>query len=372
MIVDSVHVGRVERPESVDDLAEIMRAETGTIAPIGAGTQPDFGNPLQAIDCAIDTRGLSRVTEYVPEDVTIHVESGVTLGQLQAALEEHNQILPLDPWNGPEATIGGIAATNAQGPLRTVGSIRDWIIGMHVVHVDGRRSRTGGRVVKNVSGYDLAKLYTGSVGSLALISEISFKLRARYEKTLTARLRLEGRAHVLDLLSAIRRGPCDPISLVWLGPEELVVVRFGEHPDAVEWQFENLPEGDWERFVEDEETDLWREVGQRHRELGDIVVRVVALPSRIGDVVERFKPDSWLAHAAAGVVLLGLRDPGEILKIREHFPAVIERGPIDVRRRIPTFGVGGREYELMTKIKHSFDPECRLNPGRHVDGERCS
>ncbi len=370
MIVDSVQVGRVERPENVDDLAEIMRAETGTIAPVGAGTQLNFGNPLQPIDCAIDTRRLSRLTEYVPEDLTVHVESGVTLGQLHSALEEHGQILPLDPWNGPEATIGGIAATNAQGPLRTVGSIRDWIIGMHVVDVEGRRSRTGGRVVKNVSGYDLAKLYTGSLGSLALISEVSFKLRARYEKTLTARLRVGDRAHALQVLSAIRTGPCDPISLIWLGPAEVVLVRFGEHPDAVEWQFENLPAGDWERFGADAEPDLWREVGQRYRELGDIVVRVVALPSRIGEVVKRLSPVSWIAHAAAGVLLLGLRDPEEILKIREQFPTVIERAPIDVRHRVSTFGVGGREYELMKQIKHSFDPEGRLNPGRHVDGER--
>ncbi len=370
MIVDSVQVGRVERPENVDDLAEIMRGETGTIAPVGAGTQLNFGNPLQPIDCAIDTRCLSRVTEYVPEDLTVHVESGVTLGQLHAALEEHGQILPLDPWNGPDATIGGIAATNAQGSLRTVGSIRDWIIGMQVVDVEGRRSRTGGRVVKNVSGYDLAKLYTGSLGSLALISEISFKLRARYETTLTARLRVGGRAHALQVLAAIRTGPCDPISLIWLGPADTVFIRFGEHPDAVEWQFENLPAGDWERFGPDAEPDLWREVGQCYRELGDIVVRVVALPSRIGDVVERFKPASWMAHAATGVLLLGLRDPEEIPKIREQLPTVIERAPIDVRRRVSTFGVGGREYELMKQIKHSFDPERRLNPGRHVDGER--
>lgn len=372
MIVDSAQVRRVERPESIDDLAEIMCAETGTIAPVGAGTQLGFGNPLQAIDCAIDTRSLSRVTEYVPDDLTIHVESGLTLGRLQAVLKEHNQILPLDPWNGPEATIGGIAATNAQGSLRTVGSIRDWIIGMRVVHVDGRQTRTGGRVVKNVSGYDLAKLYTGSLGSLALISEVSFKLRARYEKTLTARFQVGSKAQAIDLLSVIRLGTCTPISLIWLGPAEILLVRFGENLDAVEWQFKNLPEGDWEIFVNDEETALWREVGECHRQLGDIVVRVVALPSRIGDVVERFKPESWIAHAAVGVLLLGLRDASEILKIREHFPVVIERAPIEVRRQVPTFGINGREYELMKQIKSSFDPEGRLNPGRHVDGEGSS
>src|SRR4029077_649280 len=101
-------------------------------------------------------------------------------------LGENNQMLPLDPWNGPAATIGGIAAAKAQGPLLPTGTIRDWIIGMRVVHVDGRMSKTGGRVVKNVTGYDLAKLYTGSLGSRAVITEISFKLRAQFPKTATA------------------------------------------------------------------------------------------------------------------------------------------------------------------------------------------
>src|SRR4051812_3572657 len=146
----------------------------------------EFGNPLRAADCVVDLSGLSRITTYNPAELTIHVEAGTTLGQIQSALTPNKQALPLDPWNGPSATIGGIAATNAQGPMRAMGGIRDWIIGMRVVHVDGRVSKTGGRVVKNVTGYDLAKLYTGSLGSLAMIAEISFKLRAQFPKTATA------------------------------------------------------------------------------------------------------------------------------------------------------------------------------------------
>ena len=132
MIVDSVSVRRVLAPSSTEELAEILRVEAGTIAPVGAGTQLAFGNPPEAIDCVVDTRGLSRITDYVPADLTIHVEAGVRLGQLEDTLGENNQMLPLDPWNGPEATVGGIVATNAQGPLRAVGTIRDWIIGMKV------------------------------------------------------------------------------------------------------------------------------------------------------------------------------------------------------------------------------------------------
>src|SRR6185503_906005 len=161
-------------------------AEKGAVVPIGAGTQLEFGNPLNRADCVVSLAKLNRITTYNPAELTIHVEAGVTLGTIQAALAENNQALLLDPWNGPDATIGGIAAANAQGPLRAAGTIRDWVIGMRVVHADGRFSKTGGRVVKNVTGYDLSKMYTGSLGTLALIAEISLKVRSRFGKTATA------------------------------------------------------------------------------------------------------------------------------------------------------------------------------------------
>src|SRR5207249_2217514 len=124
--------------------------------------------------------------EYNPADLTVHVQAGVTLGQLQQALIENNQFLPLDPWNGPNATMGAIAAANAQGPFRAVGTLRDWIIGMKVAEVTGRISKAGGRVVKNVTGYDLHKLYTGSIGTLVIIADVSCKLRAKSGRTATS------------------------------------------------------------------------------------------------------------------------------------------------------------------------------------------
>src|SRR5262249_39129170 len=129
LTIDGIAPNRVLRPESIEHLAQIVSSETSSLVPVGAGTQSTFGNPLRQADCAIDLTGLSRITEYVPADLTIHVEAGVTLQQLQTALIGNKQFLPLDPWNGPKATIGGIAATNAQGPFRAAGTIRDWIIG---------------------------------------------------------------------------------------------------------------------------------------------------------------------------------------------------------------------------------------------------
>jgi glycolate oxidase FAD binding subunit len=369
MQVDSIQVDRVLTPSTSDELSELMREEAGTVAPVGAGTQLTLGNPLRSVDAVIETRRLDRITEYVPADLTIHVESGLRLHQLEAALGEHKQMLPLDPWTGSDATIGGIVATNSQGPLRGVGTVRDWIIGMHVVHAGGRSSKTGGRVVKNVSGYDLAKLYTGSLGSLAVISEISFKLRATFEATATARLEVADLATASEMVRQIRTGPLEPISLVWCGPRHTIVVRFGEHPSAVAWQLDNLPEGDWTHFDQEAEAGVWADVRRHYQGLIEPVVRVGALPSQVYGILERYKPQSWIVHAANGVILMTV-DPEGIPIIRQDFPAILERAPIEVRRRIPTFGVTGDEYDLMRRMKATFDPDSRLNPGRHVDGER--
>lgn len=370
MIVDSRAVDRVLAPASAGELAEMMRSETGTIAPVGAGTELSLGNPLEPIDAAIDTRRLDRITEYVPADLTIHVESGVRLGQLAGALAEHGQMLPLDPWNGPEATIGGVVATNAQGPLRAVGTVRDWIIGMQVVDAGGRASKTGGRVVKNVSGYDLAKLYTGSLGSLAVISEVSFKLRAAFAATASARLRPGGLAEAADVIREIRSGPLEPVSLVWAGAEDpFVAVRFGEHPRAVEWQLDRLPGEGWERFDAETESAVWDAVRDRYRALAEPVVRVAAPPSDARAVLERFRPASWLVHAANGTILM-TAGVDAIARLRERYPTLVERAPREVRLQAGVFGLTGAEYDLMRRVKTAFDPEGRLNPGRHVDGER--
>ena len=368
MIVDSREVNRVLVPSSPSELSDMMSAETGAVAPVGAGTELETGNPLEPVDTVIVTSGLDKITAYVPSDLTIHVESGVRLGQLKATLEEYGQMLPLDPWNGPDATIGGIVATNAQGPLRAVGTIRDWIIGMKVVHVGGRESKTGGRVVKNVSGYDLAKLYTGSLGSLAVISEISFKLRAAYQTTASARLRVAGLQEAAEIVRGIRTGPLEPIALVWTGPDHTITVRFGEHPRAVEWQLDRLPGEGWDRFDRETEGSVWNDVRNCYTRLSEPLVRVAALPAQVPGLLDRFQPESWLAHAANGTVSMRV-DVDDIPRLRREFSATIERASLDVRNRVSAFGLDGAEYALMRKVKTAFDPDGRLNPGRHVDGE---
>lgn len=348
----------------------MVAADRGAIVPLGARTQIDYGNPLRRVDYGIDLTRLSRITEYNPADLTIHMEAGVTLEQLQNALLKNNQFLPLDPWNGPSATIGGITAANAQGPFRATGSIRDWIIGMKVVEADGRISKTGGRVVKNVTGYDLQKLYTGSLGTLAIIAEISLKLRANFARTATAITRLSSTDSAAHLIGSLRKSPLQPVACEWVGPEHEVWIRFGEHPRAVDWQLKNLPAGDWVVLEREEESTAWEKLRRRYGEMGPIILRVAGLPTTMREIIEECRPAAWIAHALNGIVLMQIAPPEEIGRIRGKYRAVIEKAPLEARRGVPAFGLNDAEYELMKKMKDAFDPEGRLNSGRHVDGER--
>ena len=370
MTIDGISVAKVLRPATVEELADLLATEKGAVVPVGAGTQTQFGNPLRDADCAVDLTALSEIAAYNPADLTIHVQAGLTLGQLEHALIQNNQFIPIDPWNGPGATLGGVVAADAQGPFRATGTIRDWIIGMKVVHADGRLSKTGGRVVKNVTGYDLARLYVGSLGTLAIIVEISLKLRAKFPKTATAVIGCATAGEAAALLAAIRRSSVQPVSLEWLGPPHEVWVRFGEHPKAVEWQLKNLPVGDWKVVEGEEEAAAWGRLRNRYAKLGPVAVRVVGLPSTMHEIIEEYRPAAWIAHAMNGIVLMVVSSSDEIQRLRQRYRTIIERAPVEVRREFATFGLTDTEYEFMRKMKQTFDPKGRLNPGRHVDGER--
>jgi glycolate dehydrogenase FAD-binding subunit len=371
LTIDGVSVAERLEPRSVGELSELVGASAGPMVPVGAGHELGFGNPLSPVSSAIDLKRLDRITEYVPADLTIHLEAGVRLSQLREALAEQNQMLPLDPWCGPDATLGGIVSTNAQGPFRAVGTIRDWIIGMQVVHADGSLSRTGGRVVKNVTGYDLGKLYTGSLGSLGIVAGLSLKLRARYGRTASARIRAADPADAATMIGRLQQSSLDPVSFLWSGPDNEIRIRFGEDPSAVAWQLGRLPElvaGDWEEFDADAEDELWNQARVQYEALAPPVLRVAARPSKLAGLIGRYRPRAWLAHVANGIVLMSVTED-QISAVREEYPAILERAPLDLRRRIPTFGVTGAARETMLGLKQELDPSGRLNPGRHVEGE---
>jgi FAD/FMN-containing dehydrogenase len=139
----------------------------------------------------------------------------------------------------------------------------------------------------------------------------------------------------------------------------------------VDWQLKNLPRSaDWVITEDADEKTAWERLRSRFNAFEPIVVRVVGLPTEVREIIEAYRPSEWIAHALNGIVLMRLATDADVRRIRESYRLVIEKAPIEVRRKIPTFGLTESEYELMRKMKDAFDPEGRLNPGRHVDGER--
>ena len=162
-----------EKPASADELAQRLRdaaADKLAVAPVGGGRAGGMGGPLERCDVLLQTTRLDRVIEHSQADMVVSVEAGITLEALQAELARAGQFLPVDPFNSPGHTIGGLLAAGWTGPLRLrYGSPRDFLIGIRVALPDGRLATGGGRVVKNVSGYDMMKLHYGALGSLGVI-----------------------------------------------------------------------------------------------------------------------------------------------------------------------------------------------------------
>ncbi len=177
--VDGLSPALVAMPSTQQDVASVLAAADAAgagVLPRGGGTQTGLGMPPRRYDLALDLRRLDRVVEYEPADLTMTVEAGLRLSELQRLLGEHGQWLPLDPPLPDEATIGGVLATNASGPSRLrYGSPRDLVIGMTVALASGELVKSGGRVVKNVAGYDLSKLHIGALGTLGVIVQAAFK-----------------------------------------------------------------------------------------------------------------------------------------------------------------------------------------------------
>ena len=178
--VDGLSPMAVVVPEDRRQVAEVMRwaAENGvTVFPLGGSTKLALGNPPESVGLALDLSHLNRVIDYQPGDLTVTVEAGITLDALQQELAAARQFVPLESPLRSRATVGGSVSTASVGVMaHAYGPPRDWLIGIGVVGADGTETKAGGRVVKNVTGYDLNKLYTGSLGTLGVIVEASFKV----------------------------------------------------------------------------------------------------------------------------------------------------------------------------------------------------
>lgn len=418
LAIDQVPVEREQSPASPEELSEILRSaqETGaTVVPVGGGTKLPLGNPPRSASLAVLTSRLSGIVEYEPDNMTVSVLAGTPLLKLQEVLKKNSQFLPLDPPHPAKATIGGLVACNTSGPIRfRYGTIRDLLLGVKIVHAGGTRTKAGGKLVKNVTGYDMCKLYTGSLGTLGILTELTFKVQPRSEALATVLLSYSSPQAALEATQVFLRSDLLPDAMeVWNAPaiESLMresgsppwtlAVRFGEVAPAVEWQVNRLKEvlgqtdGELMRVLDSSESESWWDQAASAREVSgggeEATVKCSVLyhstaetALRMEEMGKRLGARTALYCHAGTYVIYGHYEwvpegpPTE--KLREEFTAlrlhcaaqgghtVVERVRPEVKRGFDVWGYGAPALEIMRRIKHEFDPRGILNPGRFVGG----
>jgi glycolate oxidase FAD binding subunit len=385
----------VFEPRSREECAEafrLARSERLALAVVGGRTEIGLGPPPSRLDAVVSSRGLGRVLEYAPSDQVVVVEAGITLSALQAVLAPHRQRLACDPPQPDAATVGGILATNAFGPLRSrYGSMRDLLIGVSILRADGTIVRGGGKVVKNVAGFDLPKLAVGSLGSLGMILTASFRLHPAPDVVSTLRFRAMTARALRALVVAIRDAQIEPAAFVAIGVGDLfdVLLRFegfgaGVAEQKVRAATLAVPPG--EALSPAEEQVAWLEHGSAHGQ-GNTCVKIAMLPTALEVWASEVLPRLEAAMAAPTTVLhptLGLAFvSGDARETRDFAAAlasarariargpgslVVHRAPAAMRRALDVWGPVPGGFATMKRVKDGFDPEGRMNPGRFVGG----
>ncbi len=362
-------------PNTPEELARTLGEAARAGEPIrveGAGTKGRMAGPLAPNARVISTAGLRRVLRYEPRDLTVSVEAGLPWSEFARLLSSNGQMAPLDPPFAGNATVGGVVAANSSGPRRRLyGTARDMVIGMRFATLEGKLIDSGGMVVKNVAGLDMAKLLIGSLGTLAAIVVVNFRVYPRPAAARTFRLRASQCAEATRRRDAILRGPLTPMSvdlvkdaggyalLVEAGGSERVLERYSRELAG----FETLEAG--------AAREVWLEVRQRTplwlaTEPGGAVVRVSCTLTEVGPVMERL-PALAIARAASGVCYGYFAEAAEAVRWVEENrkgTAVVEFAPQATRERATLWPRPGNDFGVMQRIKRMFDPAGLLNPGR--------
>jgi len=363
----------VVRPQSVEEVSAVLRESSGPVRVRGGGSKWTWGATGVPPDVVIDMAGLDRVVEHAAGDLVVTVQAGALLADVQTVLGVAGQWLALDPPE-PAATVGGVVATAVSGPRRLrYGTPRDLLIGLTVVLADGTVARSGGKVVKNVAGYDLGKLFTGSFGTLGVITECTFRLHAVAPARRVVTVNTDDPG---PLVRDILRSPLEPSALEWDGTALHVVFETVE--PAAETQALATVELAGSGEISDR---LPAGFAARPWEPGDVAGKVthrISSLSAVLDAVRRQLPGCRIAaHAGSGVVHAGWApsraDVAAALEgLRAEVAAhdgtlVVVDAPAEVKTQVDVWGPV-RGLEVMRRIKSQFDPDGRMSPGRFVGG----
>jgi glycolate oxidase FAD binding subunit len=386
-------------PSTIDILAQIVRQAAQAqwrILICGNGSKLNWGNLSPDIQLVISTQKCDRLIEYAIGDLTVTVEAGMKLAELQTKLRSHNQFLPIDPTYPATATLGGIVATGDTGSWRQrYGGIRDLLLGLSFVRADGEIAKAGGRVVKNVAGYDLMKLFTGAYGTLGIITQLTFRTYPLIATSQT--LLLIGKAEsiaqatqiirnssltltTLDLLSTA------VIKQLGLGNNIGLILRWQTIPNSIEQQTKEVSAIAKQlnlitnTYQEQAETDLWQQCAN----IISIPNSETAVTCKIGiaptaginflqlkQVIEQSIAIRIHANSGVGQLHLNSTDQQLIAEIRSYcqenygFLTILD-APASIKQQIDIWGYKGNALKTMQALKNQFDPQNILNPNRFL------
>ncbi len=414
----------IVHPHSPEQVAEVMKlacAERLKVSPAGALTKQRMGGVPRQIDLILSLDRLNRVTDYQPADLTVTVQAGLPIRELDAALRAQGQMLPFDAPFAAQATVGGVLATNGSGARRLkYGTSRDMLLGVRFVTAEGKLVKSGGKVVKNVAGYDMGKMLLGSFGTLGVIREVTFKVFPVPPSSVTLLLGFTTARQALQARHRILNSPFAPQALdlvdaaagslmgepvLSAAPFTLLVAMAGPEP-VIERARRELPPlvrpDGGERHSElaaEAEMNLWRKIQEltptvlrAHPEA--TVVKASVLLSHIGDMMEQARQSTsrngmalaTLARAGTGVVYCyllpqpktnGVSQAEHTAKACEDIlnetdrlggRAVVEWAPPEVKGKANLWGPLRDDFPVMQRLKAQFDPQTILNPGRFYGG----
>ena len=403
----------IEHPTTLDEISSALcksNDEGQSVIPWGGGTRITIGNIPTSYDTALDLSEFKGDIEHEPGDMTVVANAGVTIGSLNALLGDQGQRLPFEVRNPAMATVGGSIASNASGHRQSsTGGIRDWVIGMQIVLADGTVTKSGGRVVKNVQGYEMHRLHTGAFGTLGVVSQVAFKLLPTPPEQQSVIAWFDDQDTAQDVGLSLVNGLFNPeaISLIHGPIAEQVITEAGEASTAEETWVLIIRLGGGVRSIERQVNEVVGASGASgatgYAVLSDIAANAawaileeselqsrttIRMTARTSNVLkasceiptnnlEKDKQISTICDLGFGAmtVITDLTSDAESLSfinstvqtITTHEGAyLIEKCPTDVKREMDIFSDVGNSIDLMRRIKNQYDPNRTLNPGRFV------
>lgn len=365
-----------------------------SVLPLGSGSKLSWGASVHRPQLIVTTQRLNQIVDHARGDLTVTAQAGLTLQALQAELAQYNQFLPLDPAYGATATLGGIVATADAGSWRQrYGGVRDLVLGLSFVRADGAIAKAGGRVVKNVAGYDLMKLFAGSYGTLGILTEITFRLYPLPEAAQTLVVTGEHQ-EMADFAQAFRKTGLSPTAaevispaltkFLNLGKQTSLLIRFQNLAATVTAQIAqtqtlarslNLSS---QVLAQTDERNLWQRWQDRITDQptpGEILAKIGVMPQQIPDYLQQLallSDQLGIASINLGTGVGKLRvveDRGTLAKLRSQAEATggyltLLEASSQTKQAIEPWGFPGHGLDLMQKIKQKFDPDQILSPGR--------